>query len=133
MSGLHLQSHGFASAAILFCVIATLATPASAVTAKLQIVLDLPAGAAQRTVSYRCENADPLSVTYIDAAPNFLAIVPHEGNDLIFVGIPGKTGAQYVSGSLVWTADADKGRLTDLVSGADSDPLLDCTQSNDTP
>ncbi len=107
--------------------------PAVAATAHLQIVLDLPPGAAQRTVAYRCEDADPLSVTYIDAAPNFLAIVPHEGNDLIFVGIPGKTGAQYVSGSLVWTADADKGQLTDLVAGADTKPLLDCTQANDTP
>lgn len=114
------------------------ATPALAVV-ETNVTLSLGGTAEQRSVVYDCETAPPLTVTYINAQPNFLAIVPvvddetGQSSQLIFVNVMAASGAKYVSGKFVWWNKGTDATLHDETEGLDAAPLLSCEERIETP
>jgi membrane-bound inhibitor of C-type lysozyme len=86
------------------------------------------------TAIYGCgEGTEPLTVKYINAAPNFFAIVPIEGNDLIFVNVISGSGAKYVSGQYEWWNKGADVSLHDVTEGLDAAPVLTCSENVQSP
>lgn len=111
------------------------AEPAPRAAASVSLTLTLEsAGDIERTISvYQCSNGDALSVQYINAAPNFLAIVPVEGEQHVFATTISGSGARYVSGPYEWWSHQGEGTLRDLMQDEDAEPVLSCTQASNTP
>lgn len=113
---------------------ALLAAPALAVETSMQLVLELEGNAQRDVTRYQCEGRDePLVVEYINAHPIFLALVPVEGEELIFVNVLSGSGARYASGPYVWWTQGNEADLYDEQAGEDADPMLSCIQANDIP
>lgn len=95
--------------------------------------LTLPLGGdvEQKRVVYQCEGAEAdVPVLYVNAAPNYLAIVPVEGARLIFAGVIAASGARYVAGPFEWWSKGSEAFFRDLRE--EGDPVT-CTERNDTP
>jgi len=114
------------------------ASPALADTG-VTLGLSLAGNAQVRTVQYACEGSDPVSVQYVDAAPNFLAVLPVDGKPMVFVSVvpdaKGKPadGAKYVAGPYeLWSKDTGI-NLQDVTEGLDAAPVLQCTADNQAP
>ena len=86
-----------------------------------------------KTTKYDCDGHDPMVVQYLNAAPNFLALVPIEGKTQIFVNTISASGAKYESGQFVWWDKGSDATLSDVTEGLDAAPVLSCTAENDTP
>lgn len=110
-------------------------TPAWAVGTTLSLTLgdDQPADFDQKVVHYSCATGDPFSATYVNAAPNFLALVPVEGATLVFAGVASTDGSKYVSGHWVWWSKGSDARLYDLGQGDKAEPVNTCSEVIDTP
>ena len=88
----------------------------------------------ERTVAiYQCDNGEGFRVQYINAAPNFLALVPVEGEVHVFVTTVSASGARYVSGPYEWWTQGDDARLSDLQAEEDAPPLATCLAASNTP
>jgi len=86
------------------------------------------------TAVYGCgEGTDPLTVKYINAAPNFLAIVPVEGEDVVFVNVVSASGAKYVAGVWEWWNKGADVSLHNVTEGLDAAPVLSCSENVQTP
>ncbi len=86
------------------------------------------------TAIYGCgEGTEPLMVKYINAAPNFFAIVPIEGNDVVFVNVISGSGAKYVAGQYEWWNKGADATLHDVTEGLDAAPVLTCSENVQTP
>lgn len=111
------------------------ATPALAVETSLQLQLSAGQDFERRTVTYDCGTETPLTVTYLDAAPNFLAIVPVEGETqpLVFVAVIPEAGARYASGSWIWENKGPDGSLFDIAGDEDAEAVLTCSELVNTP
>lgn len=110
------------------------AATSGAEAAGLQFVIDLPANAEQKVLRYQCEGQDmPFAVTYVNAAPNFLAIVPVEGKELVMAGVVTGSGAKYVAGHNGWQTKGTEAMLTDESAEPDAAPLLTCLEFNEIP
>ncbi len=110
-----------------------LAFPAPAVETSMQLVLTLEGNAQRDVVTYSCDGHDePLTVEYINAHPIFLAIVPVEGESLIFVNVVSASGARYASGQYVWWTRGNDAELHDEMAGEDAEPMS-CHADVDTP
>lgn len=111
------------------------AAPPALVTASSAVTLTLDSASdVERTSAlYQCDNGELLPVQYINAAPNFIALVPVEGEVHLFVTTLSGSGARYVSGPFEWWNDGDETSLRDLTQGEDADPLATCTASSNTP
>jgi membrane-bound inhibitor of C-type lysozyme len=72
-------------------------------------------------------------VKYINAAPNFFAIVPVEGKDLVFVNVLSGSGAKYEAGKYVWWNKGAEASLQDLTEGLDAAPVWMCSENIETP
>ncbi|MHA6297587.1 MliC family protein [Devosia sp. CAU 1758] len=112
---------------------ATAPPPAATASAALTLTLESVSDIERRTVSYQCDNEQALSVQYINAAPNFLAIVPVDGQTLIFATTIAASGARYVSGPYEWWSHQGEATLRDLMQDEDADPLATCTEIRNTP
>ena len=82
---------------------AALLTPAGAgaVETSLQLQIGGETGDFERrTVLYDCSEGEPFAAIYIDAAPNFLALVPIAGEPelRIFAAVESAFGARYAAG-----------------------------------
>jgi membrane-bound inhibitor of C-type lysozyme len=103
------------------------------------VTLSLGGTAEKKSVIYDCESHAPLTVTYINAAPNFLAIVPITDDetgltdDMVFVSVLTASGARYEAGSFVWWNKGTGATLHDQREGLDAAPLLECTERIETP
>ena len=96
-----------------------------------QVVLNLNGSFERNIVHYQCEGLEPLAVDFVNAEPNFLAIVPIGGKKLVFVNVMAASGAKYVAGQYeFWTKGTDA-TLTDLQ--ADPQTPVACTEATDTP
>lgn len=115
--------------------VTTLATvpTAPAVSAALTLTLESASNIERRTVSYLCDDDAGLSVQYINAAPNFLAIVQVEGQSLVFAATLSASGARYVSGPYEWWSHQGEATLRDLMQDEDAEPLATCTEASNTP
>lgn len=86
-----------------------------------------------KVVTYDCEGHDPLTVRYLNAAPNFLALIPIEGQTLIFANTISASGAKYEAGQYVWWNKGSDATLSDVTEGLDAAPVLTCSEEIDTP
>lgn len=110
-----------------------MAAPALAVDTSMQLVLELEGNAQRDVVSYTCDQLeDPLTVDYINAHPIFLALVPVDGEKLIFVNVISGSGARYASGQYVWWTRGSEAQLIDEMADEDAEPLS-CLAATDTP
>ena len=86
------------------------------------------------TSVYGCgDGTEPLTVKYINAAPNFLAILPIEGDDVVFVNVVTASGAKYVAGRYEWWNKGADATLHDVTEGLDAAPVLTCSENIETP
>ncbi len=115
--------------------VTTLATVPTmpAASAALTLTLESASNIERSTVSYLCDEGQALSVQYINAAPNFLAIVPVDGQSLIFATTLSASGARYVSGPYEWWSHQGEASLRDLMQDEDAAPLATCTEASNTP
>lgn len=93
------------------------AAPAMA-GATLSLPLELGAEDNVRSVVYSCADGTELTVQYINARANALAIIPLAGEELIFVNVMSGSGARYVSGAREWWTKGDDATLRDEMSEA---------------
>ena len=98
----------------------------------VQLVVPLQGDAERKVVTYACEGAEnPFPVEYINAAPNFLAIVPVGGARLVFAGVLSADGARYVAGPFEWWSHGSEATFADQRRTGE-EPAT-CTEQNGTP
>lgn len=97
----------------------------------MQVVIALTGDAEQRTVRYQCDGVEPFAVEYLNASPNFLAIVPVDGAQLLFVNVAAGSGARYVAGTYEWWTKGSEATFADIQQ-PDAVPLS-CLEMSETP
>lgn len=95
-----------------------------------QVVLHLQGNFERNIVQYQCEGLEPFSVDFINAEPNFLAIVPIGPRKLVFVNVMAASGAKYVAGQYEFWTKGSEATLTDLQADPQS---VTCTEVSETP
>lgn len=122
---------------ILVAAIAAMALPhaASAAQTSLQIELNAARDFERHVMTYDCATETPINVTYINAAPNFLALVPiaEEPEELVFVSVIAEADVRYVSGKWAWTTRGTEATLNDTTLGEDAEATLTCSEFINTP
>ena len=106
--------------AAIACV-AAMPLAAGTMSASAALSLDLPGDAQRTKVTYSCratENAPPteMAVEYINLPGNTLALLPLDGKPTLFVDVVSGSGAQYVSGRMIWWTKGPGARLYDAVT-----------------
>jgi membrane-bound inhibitor of C-type lysozyme len=118
-------------------VAAALLTPAigHAAEATLQVELGTKGDFERRAMTYECNDGSSVTATYINAAPNFLAILPviDEPEPLVFTSVVAGSGVRYVSGIWEWWTKGVDATLHDVTLGQDAEPVLTCSEVNNTP
>ena len=110
-----------------------LASPAIAAVG-LDVGITLTGDVQIQTIVYGCGEALPeLTVKYVNAVPNFLAIIPIEGVDHVFVNVISASGAKYVSGEFEWWNKGSDATLHNVTEGLDAAPVLTCSENVQTP
>ncbi len=99
------------------------------------VILNFSGNFERTVVQYDCGQSEPLSVDYINAAPNFLAIVPvaEEPEPLVFASVVSASGVRYAAGHWVWWTTGVDASLYDVTLGEDAEPVLTCSEINNTP
>ncbi|SFV30255.1 Membrane-bound inhibitor of C-type lysozyme [Devosia crocina] len=103
------------------------------VSAGITLTLESETDIERRVVIYQCDNGEGFRVQYINAAPNFLAILPVEGETHLFATALSGSGARYVSGPYEWWSSGDEATLRDVQSDEDAAPLATCLAARNTP
>jgi membrane-bound inhibitor of C-type lysozyme len=120
--------------ALSFVLLGAATAPTPAQTLQSNLTLSLGGDAEQHTVQYDCgETFGQISIAYINAAPNFLALVPYEGSTLIFAAVMAASGARYASGNYEWWTKGAEATFTDLTAAKDAPPLATCSELTNTP
>ncbi|WP_375452731.1 MliC family protein [uncultured Devosia sp.] len=109
------------------------AAPSLAQSVQSTVTLSLDGDAEQKTVQYDCGEFGPLGVVYINAGSNFLALVPVEGETLIFTTVLSASGARYLSGTHEWATKGPEATLLDATAAQDAPPLASCSEIINTP
>jgi len=110
------------------------APPLPAATSRLVIDLGATGDFERKTVKYGCQgDVESIAVDYINAAPNYLALIPLEGSTLVFNTVLAASGAKYAAGKYVWWNKGTDADLYDLTQGPNAKPVLHCSEVNDTP
>lgn len=118
---------------ILSSALALAALPAMGLETALQFVITLEGDAQRDVVTYQCDGWDaPLTVSYINANPNFLALVPVEGETLIFANVISGSGARYTAGPYEWWTRGNEASFTDAFAEEGAEPVL-CHAADDIP
>ena len=112
--------------------IASLASPACA-DAGINIGLNPSGDAEIKAVQYTCKNHDPVTVKYINAAPNYLAEMNFDGQELVFASSVVASGTKYVSGQYELFGKGSQITMQDVTEGLDAAPVLQCTADNLAP
>lgn len=95
-----------------------------------QVILSLSGDFQKTTHQYQCEGLEPFTVEFINAEPNFLAIVPVGPQKMVFVNVMSASGAKYVAGQFEFWTKGSEATLTDLQADPSS---ISCTEVNDIP
>lgn len=95
--------------------------------------LNLTGDAEIKNTTYDCGDAGKLAVQYVNASPNFLAVIPIKDQTLVFVNTISASGAKYESGQYVWWNKGADATLSDITEGLDAAPVMSCSEENDTP
>ncbi len=103
------------------------AQEARAVGPEVHTTLTLGTGPSETSVvRYDCGQAGTLAVTYVNAPPNALALVPVEDGTRLFATTISASGARYLSGPFEWWSKGGEASLRNLTAGEESVPLLTC-------
>lgn len=108
------------------------ASPALA-DVSIGVDLSISGDAEIRNTTYDCGDAGKLAVQYVNASPNFLALIPVKDRTLIFANTISASGAKYESGQYVWWNKGADATLSDVTEGLDAAPVMTCSEENDTP
>ncbi|HHY50534.1 MAG TPA: hypothetical protein GYA10_12385 [Alphaproteobacteria bacterium] len=95
------------------------------------VILNFSGDFERRIVRYDCGDGGELTADYINAAPNYLAIIELAGKKLVFVTVLSGSGARYAAGEYEWRTRGGEGTLTNLTA-PDSQPLS-CIEISETP
>ncbi len=95
------------------------------------VILSFSGNFERSVVQYDCGLSEPLVVDYVNAAPNFLAIVPVDGQKLVFVTVLSGSGAKYAAGEYEWWSKGGEATLSNLTT-PDAEPLS-CAEITETP
>ncbi len=95
-----------------------------------QVVLSLEGSFERNIVEYECEMIGPIKVDFINAEPNFLAILPVGPRKMVFVNVMSASGAKYVAGQFEFWTKGSEATLTDLQA---TPPSVNCTETVVTP
>jgi membrane-bound inhibitor of C-type lysozyme len=95
------------------------------------VILNFAGNFEQKAVTYTCDDASSLKVIYVNAAPNFLAIVPVAGQNLVFVTVLSGSGAKYAAGEYEWWTRGPDATLSNLTT-PDAAPIV-CSEHSETP
>ena len=117
--------------------LAALTLPAQVAPAVAQtsfmLGLSISGDAERKLVRYDCEGAESFDVEYINAAPNFLAFVPHDGATYLMSSVIAASGARYAAANYVWWSKGTDAELYDVSQGDDAPPILTCSEHIQTP
>ncbi|MEX1235912.1 MAG: MliC family protein [Roseovarius sp.] len=116
----------FASAALAFCTLG--ATGPSQAETSLSLPLPLGRDGSIQAMQYSCDDGTELSVQYVNAGSNNLALIPLKGETRIFVSVLSGSGARYVSGPSEWYSKDGEARLSDESSDA---PAVTCASASE--
>jgi membrane-bound inhibitor of C-type lysozyme len=116
----------------LACLFCLAAAPALA-DVSLSVGVTLSGDAEIRNTAYDCGDAGKLAVQYVNAAPNFLAVIPIKEQTLVFVNTISASGAKYESGQDVWWNKGADATLSDVTEGLDAARMLPCTGEHNSP
>lgn len=85
----------------------------------------------RRHANYDCGSVGKLAVTYINADPNFLALVPvpQQPQPLVFTSVISGSGARYAAGKYVWWTKGNSASLYDTTLGENAPPTMTCNAS----
>ncbi|HEY9012935.1 MAG TPA: MliC family protein [Devosia sp.] len=119
------------TAAALLALLA-FAGPAAA-QSRFLIGIDIAGDAERRLVRYDCEGAESFDVEYTNAAPNFLAFVPFDGQTYLMTSVVAGSGSRYAAANYVWWTKGPDAELYDLTQGEDAAPILTCSEHIQTP
>jgi membrane-bound inhibitor of C-type lysozyme len=83
-------------------------------------------------VTYDCGGQGLLVATYVNADPNFLAIltVPGQRQPTVFASVISGSGARYAAGKYVWWTKGNTASLYDTTLGDNAPPTMTCVPSN---
>ncbi|MGP2490829.1 MliC family protein [Mesorhizobium sp. PUT5] len=109
--------------------LASSAGHAQQIQPKITLSIDVPAEATVHSVTYGCGDGISLPVSYINADPNFLAIVPVDGKSIVFASVISGSGARYAAGKYEWWSKGDDASLRDLTRDENAEPILECKVS----
>jgi membrane-bound inhibitor of C-type lysozyme len=113
--------------------LAASAAPSFAQAVQSGLTLSLGGDAEQHSTVYDCGELGQISVGYIYAAPNFLALMPDEGKTLIFAAVLAASGVRYASGNYEWWTKGTEATFHDLTAAEDAPPLASCSEITSTP
>lgn len=84
----------------------------------------------RQSVAYDCGAGGRLTANYINADPNFLAILPVPGQSqaMVFVSVIAGSGVRYSANKYVWWTKGDIANLYDTTLGDNAAPIKTCTQ-----
>lgn len=109
-----------------------LSAPAAA-QSRFLVGIDIAGDAERRLVRYDCEGAESFDVEYINAAPNFLAFVPFDGQTYLMTSVIAASGTRYAAANFVWWSKGTDAELYDMSQGEDTAPILTCSEHIQTP
>ncbi|MFP7674508.1 MliC family protein [Marivita sp. S0852] len=96
---------------------------AAAADVTLSLGIEIDETDSIRSVVYDCDTEDRLSVQYINADANSLALLEIDDDTRVFVNVVSASGARYVSGSYVWWSQGDSATLENTLS---EDRIMQC-------
>lgn len=101
--------------------------------ASISLNLGLTGNTEIKNVQYTCDHHDPVTMQYINAAPNYLAVLPLDGQTLVFASALAASGTKYVSGQYELFSKGPQITLQDTTEGLDAAPVLQCTEDSLAP
>lgn len=91
------------------------------------LTIDLPGKAERNTVTYSCSGVPPVTVEYINAGANSLAMVNDGNATMVMVGVLSGSGARYAGQQYIWWTKGNSADFYDLTKGENAAPEFSCT------
>lgn len=120
------------SALALVALLAPLSA-ASAAETGIELNLMITGNAEVRSVTYDCPGIPSFAVEYINAAPNFLAVIPVQQQTYVFTAVTAASGVRYVAGNFIWWTKGTDAEWYDVTQGAEAPPAFTCSEHIETP
>jgi membrane-bound inhibitor of C-type lysozyme len=109
------------------CLAANLANAAESGTIELHSKMKIE----RMQTDYNCGAAGKLAVTYVNADPNFIALValPKQTQPLVFTSVMSGSGTRYAAGKYIWWTKGNSASLYDTTLGDNAPPTMTCNAS----